>query len=162
MGKLYGNIENRFQEGRNYTERDIQVGDDITMYYWSDRTCYYVTEVIDKKHIKVMQYHVCADKEKANGMGHQEWLYFKSLREMDAYTKIRHSEQMYEADEKMEAETWAFRYGKWMRELTCTDENDCTARELDSLKKNGYYKRYYNLQGKVSFGVRDYYYDWEF
>ena len=160
MAKIYGNLTNRFEEGKNYTGREIKVGDDITMYHWSDRTCYYVTEVENQKRIKVREYHVCADKEKATGMGHQEWKYFKSMREYDKYTGLTRDECEYE---KFDREiTWVFRYGKWMQECRFTEENYCSERELKSLQSKGYYNRYSNLSGKVSFGVRDYYYDWEF
>lgn len=33
MSKVwYGNLTNRLEEGKNYTGREIRVGDDITMY----------------------------------------------------------------------------------------------------------------------------------
>lgn len=159
MARIYGNIMNRFEEGKNYTGRDIKVGDDITMYYWSDRTCYYVTEVENQKRIKVRRYHICADKEKATGMGHQEWKYFKTLRERDKYMGITRDECEYKYDRE---ETWVFRYGKWMQENRFTKEDNCSERELKNLKNKGYYNRYSDLNGKVSFGVRSYYYDWEF
>ena len=160
MARFYGNLENRFAEGQNFTGREIKVGDDITMYMWSDRYCYYVTGVENQKRITVKQYHVCADKEKAYGMGHQEWKYFKTLKERDAYTGMERPEEDYA---KLDyEETWVFRYNKWMREFIHTEERYCTERELKSLQKNGYYKTYSDLSGKVSFGVRDYYYDWEF
>lgn len=161
MAKIYGNLTNRFEEGKNYTGREINVGDDITMYYWSDRTCYYVTDVINQKRIKVKPYHVCADKEKATGMGHQEWKYFKTMREKCEYLGIIQDNIEYDSFER--EETWVFRYGKWMRECTFTEDYCfCSERELKSLQKKGYYNRYFDLSGKVSFGVRDYYYDWEF
>ena len=31
MSRIYGNVINRFEEGKNYTGREINVGDDITM-----------------------------------------------------------------------------------------------------------------------------------
>ena len=43
--KWYGSVCNRIGEGRQYEE--IKEGTDITMYYWSDRTCYFVTRVVD-------------------------------------------------------------------------------------------------------------------
>ena len=168
MSKWYGSIDNRLEEGKNFTGREIRVGDDITMYLWSDRHCYYVTEVIDQKHIKVKPYHVCADKSKPGGMGHQDWLYFKTLKERDDYLGWGNdSEEYYEINDR--EETWAFRYNKWMREWTIREDSQdflgrdfCTDKELAALDKKGYYKTYGNLSGKVSFGVRDYYHDWEF
>lgn len=160
--ELRGNLMNRIGEGRNYTGRNIEVDDDITMYMWSDRHCYYVTAVESQKRIKVKPYYTCADREKATGMGHQEWKYFKTLKEIDAYTGLERNEEDYVNLERNE-ETWVFRYGKWMRESTWTEKDyENTERELKSLQEKGYYNRYYPLSGKVSFGVRDYHYDWEF
>lgn len=160
MTKWYGNLMNRLDEGRTVPE--IKVGTDITMYYWSDRTCYYVTEVIDQKHIKVKPYVVCADHDKDCGMGHQDWLYFKTQLEMILYLANYGINIMYDTNMEPEEETWVFRYGKWMRQFKHTKENYCTERELKSLKKNGYFYRYDNEMPKVSFGVRNYHYDWEF
>ena len=160
----YGSLTNRLEENRNMTGREIQVGDDITMYHWSDRTCYYVTGVENQKRIQVRPYYVCADHDKAQGMGHQDWLYFKTLDDRNKYNAKYFPETFNGAEhwEEPEAQTWVYRYNKWMQERTFTEENYCTEREQKSLEKNGYYKRYYDLSGKVSFGVRDYYYDWEF
>ena len=159
MSKWYGNLTNRLEEGRAVPE--IKVGTDITMYLWSDRNCYYVTEVISQKEIKVKRYHVCADHDKEGGMGHQNWVYFKTVSERNAYLKKYHPEIDYPEIDETE-EVWAYRYGKWMRKYTLTEENYCTDRELKSLQTKGYYNRFYDLSGNVSFGVRNYYYDWEF
>lgn len=168
MSKVwYGNLSNRLEEGRNFTGREISVGDDITMYLWSDRRCYYVTDVIDQKHIKVKPYFVCADKSKEGGMGHQNWKYFKSHKEFCDYIGAK-PEIVPEAHEHAEQEmTWVFRYNKWMQEFTLYGgviENPeiYTKREIESFKKRGFVKTYCDLNGSVSFGVRNYYYDWEF
>lgn len=153
----YGNLTNRLEEGKNYTGREIRVGDDITMYSYSDRDCYYVTAVETQKRIKVKRYYVCADRSKPGGMGHQNWVYFKTRKEFAEYTGNEYADS-----DESRAETWVFRYNKWMLEHTYTEENYCTEREKKSLEKNGFYKRYFPLSGNVSFGVRDYYYDWEF
>lgn len=176
MSKVwYGNLTNRLEEGKNYTGREIRVGDDITEYLWSDRNCYYVTDVIDQKRIKVRRYYHCADHSKPGGMGHQDWMLFKTWDEWNDYLADYFPAHHTKGDhrDEPEAETWVYRYGKWMTERTYTrptsvDEHvgvfcePATERERKSLEKNGYYKRYYNLSGKVSFGTADYYYDWEF
>lgn len=162
MARWYGSVVNRIEEGRNYSKREIQVGDDITMYLWSDRYCYYVTEVIDQKHIKVREYEVVADHSKNIGMGHQEWLYFKTRKEANAYLNQYFPDTYEENPIESPEEDWVFRYGKWVRMTVFTKENYCTERELKSLKKKGYYNRYSELSGKISFGVRNYYYDWSF
>ena len=164
MSKVwYGNLTNRLEEGKNYTGREIRVDDDITMYLWSDRHCYYVTEVVDQKRIKVRSYYTCADQDKAGGMGHQDWMYFKTWDDWNRYLSNYFSEHdPYAHRDEPEPETWVYRYNKWMREVTFTEENYCTDREKKSLEKKGFYNRYCDLSGRVSFGVRDYHYDWEF
>ena len=164
MSKWYGSVDNRIEEGRNYTGREIREGDDVTMYLWSDRHCYYVTEVVNQKYIKVKPYYVCADKSKPGGMGHQDWMYFKTLREYDEYLnhEPRSDEDYAELDRE---ETWVFRYNKWQSQhyhFGAPHPQALSERERKSLDKNGYYITYLDLIGKVSFGVRDYYYDWEF
>lgn len=165
MSKWYGNVNNRIEEGKNYTGREIRVGDDITMYHYSDRTCYYVTEVIDQTHIKVRRWYTCADHSKEGGIGHQNWLYFRSMKEMHDYLS-----QFYPYPESNFEETdstWVYRYNKWMNEYVVKggvleNPEPYSERERKSFEKNGFLKVYSPLNGKVSFGVRDYYHDWEF
>lgn len=179
--KLYGSVSNRFEEGKNYNkDRLIHENDDITMYYWSDRTCYFVHKVIDQKNIVVGRYYVCADHDKKGGMGHQDWLYFKTLNEMDTYLSKYFKDHSISEKKDYDLEHWAFKNNKWKRVETY---------DLDSVKelckKRGFnfenyldylftptqkekilngkvVNKYSNLSGNVSFGVRDYYYDWEF
>lgn len=159
MSKWYGNVTNRIEEGRLLEPVE---GMDITMYYWSDRTCYYITKVDNPKRIHVKKYEVCADHDKAGGMGHQNWLYFKTRAEMEDYLKKFFPDREEYKFEEPGEDIWVYRYRQWMQEVTYTEDNYCNEAEKKSLEKNGYYKRYYKLSGKVSFGVRDYYYDWEF
>ena len=114
------------------------------------------------KRIKVKRYYVCADHSKSGGMGHQDWMYFKTVDEMNKYLDGYFPGTYTGHVDEPEDEVWVYRYNKWMREFTHTEENYCTERELKSLKTKGYFKRYSDLSGKVSFGVRNYHYDWEF
>lgn len=155
----YGNLMNRLEEGKQYSP--IEVGTDITMYYWSDRRCYYVTEVIDQKHIKVQKYKVVADQSKDLGMGHQDWVYFKTTKEANDYLNS-FGLCGYPNDIQDQEEEWVYRYNKWMRVHRFTEENHCSDREKKSLAAKGYYNRYSDLSGSVSFGVRNHYHDWEF
>lgn len=154
--KLYGNLDNRLEENKNYLGREIKVGDDLTKYYWSDRRCYYVTRVENQKHIFIKRYEICADHHKEGGMGHQDWLYFKTCREMQEYINSCVDEgllpdyckhDLSEIKENSEVEL-VFRYGAWYEvQRTWYDV---------VLEKPKYHKT------NISFGVRDYYYDWEF
>lgn len=157
--KIYGSLDNRIMEGKNYKEtKELQVGDDITMYLWSDRECYFITEVIDQKHIKVKKYEVVASRDNGEptGMGHQDWKYFKTHKEAVEYInktdKTHQSEWNYKEERENKEEEWAFRYGNWKKVVR---QNKWTGETFDK-------PQYRNLSGKVSFGIRDYHYDWEF
>jgi hypothetical protein len=161
--KMYGSVVNRIEESKNYnSDKLIHVGDSITMYYWSDRTCYYVVDVENQKRIKVRKYYICADHSKPGGMGHQDWMYFKTADEMHRYLDGYFPGTYTEHVEEPEPETWVYRYNNWKQEVTYTEDNYCDEKELKSLREKGYYKRYFDLSGKISFGVRSYYYDYEF
>ena len=190
--KWYGNVMNRLGEGRNYTHRELQIGDDITMYLWSDRECYYITDVISQKEIKVKEYYVCADHSKPGGMGHQNWLYFKTLKEERDYLRQYFPDREEVDIPEPEPETWVYRYNKWQEMCAYTPEawNNLVQRCKEDIKdpdnnmENVIHlaqcyahlsdedvakinagktiRRYHDLSGKVSFGIRDYYYDWEF
>lgn len=176
MKKLYGSLTNRFEEGRNFTGRELQVGDDITMYYYTDRRCYYITNVISEKEIQVKPYYICADHDKEGGQGHQNWLYFKSQREHDEYLNKHFPDHKIRTEEADDTETWVFRNNKWKCKSTINQERinqikaDCglclfnakNEKEAKLLAEGKDIIRYRDLSGKVSFGVRDYYYDWEF
>ena len=187
--KLYGNLTNRIEENRNYSNQ-IEVGTDITMYYWSDRTCYYVTKVIDQKHIFVKRYEIVADREQEGGMGHQNWLYFKTVKECNDYLQkygLGTDQEVFENSE----EEWVFRYNHWYQasrynlksyhhalELArkdCSNPEDedqvkrvarlyfqVSDEELEQILSGKEIVKYFRIKQGISFGVRDYYYDWEF
>ena len=187
---LYGSLNNRIEENRNHLGREIKVGDDITMYFWSDRNCYFVTKVVSQKNIFVKKYNVCADQEKEGGMGHQNWLYFKTAKEMNDYLRRFGKGHEGEIHENSETE-WAFRYGHWytvtrynlegykkaleMGRKDCShpEDEECVKRvsryffnvndeELEKVLKGEEIVKYNRIKQGLTFGVRDYYYDWEF
>jgi hypothetical protein len=136
--KLYGSVSNRLSEGRNNVGKRY-VGEDITMYYWSDRDCYFITDVISDKEIRVKKYYVVAGEN--GGIGCQDWLYFKTQNEMNEYLN-EHRGCDYNTDlPEPQSELWVYRYNSWWK------------------KNEG---KYTKINQKLSFGVRDYYYDWEF
>ena len=174
--KWYGSIDARLSEGKNYLNRAPQAGDDITLYHWSDQTCYYITEVISDKEIKVRPYYVCAEAGNC-GPGHQNWKYVKSINERNKYLNEHFGNKNYDTDlEESAEETWVYRYGKWMEKITFNQKTIdtikaragwCTwtprnAKEAKKLERGESIVRYLNLDGKISFGIRDYYYDWTF
>ena len=121
--KVFGSLNNRMDEGKYYngTYNNLKEGVDITMYYWSDRHCYYITKVVDQKNIFVKEYEVIADHHKKGGTGHQNWLYFKDEREVQKYRNDLVNEGIFPKDmykdldeiKISEPEEWVFRYNKW-------------------------------------------------
>lgn len=192
MAKWRGNLTNRLAEGHNYLNRELREGDDITMYFYSDRHCYYITEVISQTEIKVKKYEICADHDKPGGMGHQNWLYFKTKKEINQYlNKYFPDHCKDENPTEPEPETWAFNCNRWRRQETWdltrwnellerakkdvvdpTNETKVvtlakfyahlTEKQIERIIAGKTVKKYFDLQGKISFGVKDYYYDWEF
>lgn len=166
MSKVwYGSLQNRLEEGHNFTGREIRPGDDGTLYMWSDRHPFWVTSVEDQKRIHIREYYHCADHSKEGGMGHQNWLLFKTWDEWNDYL-AKYFPEHHKAGEHREEppeRTLVFRYNKWMYESKVTDPLFCSnKREEAQMAKNGYFKAYRDLGGEVSFGVAEYYYDWEF
>ena len=166
--KLYGNLINRIEESKKHYP-EITEGMDITMYHYSDRTCYYVTKVESQKKIQVKEYHVCAKKGQG-GLGAQEWEYFKSRAELNKYLGL--TDEFIKEDEP---ETWVYRYNHWNKAYTYTKDDldepsvyGIPMREIldeDDVKKLESGKsvtKYYRLDGSIRFGVRSYYFDWEF
>lgn len=181
--KLYGSLNNRFDENKNFTGREIRVGDDITMYLWSDRHPYFVTKVIDQEHIYVHKYHVCADHSKEGGRGHQNWLYFKTLKEHNQYINSLHLKDLngkeYEPYNENPKEPKdieiKFVRGKWREVHRYTREGydkaladgnpmygyTLTPKQRERMMAGKEVLKYSEF-GNISFGVRSYYYDWEF
>lgn len=169
--------------------KEIKVGDDITMSWGADTKCFYVTKVIDQKHIFVHEYSICADHSKPGGMGHQEWLYFKSREEMINYLTSIYADAVY-SDLEAKDEEWVMRYGKWNRVTRINSEtyyntyetikkeleqmnvtDDAVIRELKyrlgitkeeaTLILLGKECVKYTRLNRFSVGVRNYYYCWE-
>lgn len=193
--RWYGSIDNRIEEGRNYEpDKKIKEGTDITVYYWSDRHCKYVTKVVDQKHIFVKDWHVCADHSKPGGAGHQDWMYFKTAREEQEYldnyymsndkARLEYEKCLgrkyecanYDEIKESSPEEWVFRYGHWNRVVRFTKadverikERDgwCrlypkTEKEKEAFEAGKEVVQYSRISEGISFGVREYYYDWEF
>ena len=51
--KLYGSLQNRLTEGRDFTNGDIKVGTGVTEVLYSDRHAYEVTAVKDQNHFTI-------------------------------------------------------------------------------------------------------------
>lgn len=154
MGKWYGSINNRVDENKMFVPT-IEVGTGVTEYHWSDRDAYEVTKVIDQKHVYIRE----LKHTKKDGA---EW----------------YSNSWVLSSDETKPEIYLVKRGKyWYAEVTVTPEeaqaaidnndmdfaiwaahNDIDLRTAATAQRTT--KRYHKRN--VSFGVADYYYDYEF
>lgn len=155
MGRQwYGSLNNRIEENRMFCE-EIKVGTGMTEYSWSDRHAYEVIAVKDQKHITVREY-------RAKHVG-------------DAYENKW--ELISDPNNPEMNLTKRGNYWYWTVTVTADDIRDIEEQEGDEkirglvwLCNLGIDKEVVLLKGKVtkyrrtnvSFGVADYYYDYEF
>ena len=155
MGRWYGSLNNRVAENKQYCE-EIKVGDGMTEYFWSDRHAYEVTEVIDQKHVMVREY----DHKHVGEAYENKW------------------ELISNVDRPSQLITKRGKYWYWTVTVTADilDEIDNEKDEVrkvdlqlflchnnidrDKLREKGKVTKYH--RANVSFGVADYYYDYEF
>lgn len=150
MSKVwYGSLNNRLEENKMFCE-EIKVGTGMTEYSYSDRHAYEVVEVKDQKHVKVREYD---HKHIGNGCMDNHWELIsnennsvKTLTKRGNYwywTTIVTKDILDKIDK---IETRLFLY-----------HNNI---DIDKLKEKGKITRYH--RANVSFGIADYYYDYEF
>ena len=149
MSKVwYGSLQNRLEENRQYTD-EIKVGDGMTEYGWSDRHPFEVIEVRDQKHVTVRR----LDHEHVgDGCMDNNWKLI--------------------SNENNPTRSMVKRGKYWYTEVTITSDllDDDRIETLlflahndvdpDILREKGTIKKYH--RANVSFGVADYYYDYEF
>ena len=157
MSKVwYGSINNRLEENKMFC-KEIEVGTGMTEYSWSDRHAYEVVEVKDQKHVAVREYD---HKLKGEGFSNNwelisnenkpiQWLtkrgnYWYWTVTIDKSVAERATDESLPADDRIGA----------MMFLVC---NNLTPDYFKTLDKATRYRR-----ANVSFGVADYYFDYEF
>lgn len=145
----YGNLQNRLEENRMFC-KEITVGTGMTEYYYSDRHPYEVVEVADQKHIKVRQ---LDHKHVGNGCMDNSWelisnennaIRLLTKRGKYWYWTVVVTKDILDDIDKIETKLFL-----------CNNNI-----EVDKLKEKGKITRYHRTN--VSFGVADYYYDYEF
>ncbi len=142
--KWFGNLLNRLEENKMYCE-EIKVGTGVTEYMYSDRYVYEVVEVIDQKHVFVRELdHIAVGPAMSN-----QWEYKSNLNNPIKELK--------------------YRYGKWNWVNTITKESidkccyfDGKLFKAKQKIEAGAKKVEVFRDTRVSFGVTDYYYDYEF
>lgn len=152
MARWYGSVTNRIEEDKQFCPV-IEVGTGVTEYGWSDRHAYEVIEVCDQKHVTVREY----DHKKKDGAAwySNDW------------------ELISNPDNAVRDLVKVGEYWYWTTTITAADlekllaDDDCALLRLavggwdaDKIRAKG--KQTKRWRAKVSFGVADYYYDYEF
>lgn len=145
----YGNLTNRLEENKMFCEK-IEVGTGMTEYYYSDRHPYEVVEVTDQKHVKVRELdhrHIgdgCMDNHWELISNENNSVKMLTKRGNYWYWTVVVTKDILDNIDKIET-----------RLFLCHNNI-----EVDKLKEKGKITRYH--RANVSFGVADYYYDYEF
>lgn len=152
MSKWYGSLNNRVEENRMFCD-EIKVGTGVTEYSWSDRHPYEVVEVKDQKHVSIRH----MNHKPAGEVYSNEWELIP--------------------DENATPIELVKRGNYWYSVVTITPEeareilegNDINAKiwachndfNLPEIIKQGKTKKKYHRKN-LSFGIAQYYYDYEF
>lgn len=147
--KWYGSLQNRLEENKSYCE-EITVGTGMTEYSWSDRHAYEVTRVIDQKHVYVREY----DHRKKEGAEwySNSWELVSNPDRPELYITKR-------------GNYWYWTTTLYAHELEGLDMRalmrlEVAGFDLDKVRTKGKQTKYTRVN--VTFGVADYYYDYEF
>lgn len=144
--KLYGSLFNRIEENKKYCNQ-IKVGTGVTEYLYSGRNAYEVVKVIDQKHIFIREYD---HKHIGKGDMDNQWELISNINNPIKELKSR--------------------YNKWncvtkispnidISEIYVIDSKIWDA--IHKAKETNKEQEVYHPTN-VSFGVAEYYYDYEF
>ena len=152
----YGSLNNRVDENRMFCD-EIKVGTGVTRYSWSDRHAYEVVAVKDQKHVSIREYdHKRPDDGKDYSYSNDWVLVSNENNPITNLTKRgkywystvsitpEEAKEILDGDD-MDAKLWACHCDFNLSEI------------VESGKAKTKYHRW-----NVSFGVADYYYDYEF
>lgn len=162
--KLYGSLNNRMEENRMYCE-EIKVGTGVTKYSYTDRHAYEVVKVNDQTNVFIREYDhklkgeafsntwelISNENNPVIELKLRNGVWYRVLE----YTKDKWMEMAQNDFEKGNCRTVesAYNYYKWMSGLTEKEQEKIEAgKTVKKLRKFG----------NISFGVAEYYYDYEF
>ena len=153
MSKWYGSLNNRVDENKMFCE-EIKVGTGMTEYFWSDRHAYEVIEVTDQKHIKVREY----DAVKADNEEYSNHWKLVSNEKNPTRELVKRGKYWYSVARCSVEEAKRILESNDLQERIWACHNNFDLQEIVETGKEQ--KKLHRLN--VSFGVADYYYDYEF
>lgn len=162
--KLYGNIYNRIGENKMYCDR-IEVGTGVTEYQWSDRHPYEVVKVIDQTHIYIRE----LDHKLKGSAYSNDWELISNpsnpLIELKKHKNIWCQVLTYTKEKWQQEAQQQYEKGKvkspqiWYDYVSCMA--NLTEKQRQKIEAGKTVKRLRKF-GNISFGVAEYYYDYEF
>ena len=153
MAKWYGSLNNRVDENRMFCET-IEVGTGVTEYLWSDRHPYEVIAVKDQKHVTIRG----LDHIKAGECYSNKWD-LKPNPNNPSFDVVKRGKYWYKVSSCTVEEA----------KKILSSENNLDERlwachngfDLNDIVKQGKDKKKFHRMN-ISFGVAEYYYDYEF
>ncbi len=148
----YGSLNNRIEENRQFCET-IEVGTGMTEYSYTDRHAYEVIEVTDQKHVKVREY----DHKPAGECYSNQWELISNP-ENPTINLVKRGKYWYTVSEITPEEAKEIYEGNDFQSKLWACHNNF---DLEEIMASGKSKKSYHRMN-VSFGVAQYYYDYEF
>lgn len=145
--KLYGSLNNRLEEGRQFC-KTIEVGTGVTEYSYSDRTAYEVVSVKDQKHVSIRKYdHKAIGEPMSNTwelISNENNPVIDLVKRGDVWYRTKTATLEHVNSDDIHVSLWL-----------CANGFD-----REKIQKAGKQTKYQKMN--ISFGVADYYYDYEF
>lgn len=161
--KLYGSLNNRMEENKMYCEK-IEVGTGMTKYSYSDRHAYEVVKVNDQTNVFVREY----DHELAGEPMSNNWKLVSNennpvielkLKNGVWYQVIEYTRDLWLSNAKNMAKEETHKIDIYYN--YCKAMSGLTDKEKEKIE-NGKTVKKLRKFGNVSFGVAEYYFDYEF
>ena len=154
--RWYGEVTNRLEENRMFCDK-IEVGTGMTEFLWSDRRPYEVIEVRDQKHVTVRR---MDHKHVGDGSMDNSWELISNP-EHPSQDLVRIGDVWYWT-ETITAEDLDAIQGKDMEGIHDMEllRLSINGWDLDKIRAKGRQTR--RQKANVSFGICEYYYDYEF
>ena len=153
--KLYGSLNNRLEENKMFC-KEIEIGTGMTEYSYSDREAYEVTNVIDQKHIMVRRF----DHKHIGEAYENKWQLISNPENPERLITKRGDYWYWTTTitpDDIIAHDAKTGDDKWMFSLFLASNGFDREKILATGKKQTKYSK-----ANVSFGVANYYYDYEF
>lgn len=157
--KFYGSLDNRLAEGRQFCD-EITVGTGVTEYFYSDRKAYEVIAVKDQKHITIRRY----DVRNIGGAYSNNWEYISNP-ENAAFDLVKRGDAWYFTRTITAEDYKAALEARLAEDPKCGKELfnlELALHGFDSEKILAKGKQTTRCKANISFGITDYYYDYEF